>query len=63
MKPTAELLRAAYHVADEHSEDAYLILEPDESAGYARGVPYVVLSSVANDYEKKVGQLIQWRIR
>jgi hypothetical protein len=63
MEITAKLLRVAYLVADEHREDVYLVLEPDEASGYARGVPYVVLQSVASDHEKKVGQLIQWRIR
>lgn len=56
-------LRVAYAVADEHMEDVLIVWVPQSGMSYQENLPYIVQSSVANAYEVKNGERIQWRVK
>ncbi len=55
----AELRRLhhmAQRLADEHQEEAYLVLEPETKSEFTPTIPYAVLSSVADKWERQQAQ-------
>ncbi len=58
-----QILKLAYDVADDNQCNVYAITTPRDVLETVQNLPYVVMEEEANEWEKKHGQFIQWRLR
>lgn len=61
--PERRMLRIAYMVADDLQENVYLVTAPRNKIESQENLGYVVLESLATDWDKTNGMLIHWRQR
>lgn len=62
-KERVSLLKAAYKVADEAKENVYLITKARDKLDTSEVIPYIVLESQADAWDKANGELIVFRVK